>query len=73
AFPNTFPMSSQSSCGTNGALCHWMLGVPIASTSSPCNALNPSDPPAPVRTMKEQDMIDLLSLTLSTSTSPTPH
>ncbi|KAH8505912.1 hypothetical protein Peur_044796 [Populus x canadensis] len=66
----TRSMSSQSSCGTNGALVPLDAGVPIASTSSPCNALALPDPPAPVRTMKEQDMIDLLSLTLSTSTSP---
>uniref|UniRef100_A0A3N7F867 VHS domain-containing protein n=1 Tax=Populus trichocarpa TaxID=3694 RepID=A0A3N7F867_POPTR len=66
----TRSMSSQSSCGTNGALVPLDAGVPIASTSSPCNALALTDPPAPVRTMKEQDMIDFLSLTLSTSTSP---
>ncbi|XP_011019039.1 PREDICTED: target of Myb protein 1-like [Populus euphratica] len=66
----TRSMSSQSSCGTNGALVPLNAGVPIASTSSPRNALALPDPPAPVRTMKEQDMIDLLSLTLSTSTSP---
>ncbi|XWS13084.1 hypothetical protein CRYUN_Cryun36dG0007100 [Craigia yunnanensis] len=46
--------------------------VPTASTSTPCNALALPDPPAPVRTTKEQDLIDLLSLTLSTSAS-SPH
>uniref|UniRef100_A0A6M2EXR9 VHS domain-containing protein n=1 Tax=Populus davidiana TaxID=266767 RepID=A0A6M2EXR9_9ROSI len=66
----TRSMSYQSSCGTNGALVPLDAGMPIASTSSPCNALALPDPPAPVRTMKEQDMIDLLSLTLSASTSP---
>ncbi|KAF7143638.1 hypothetical protein RHSIM_Rhsim05G0228100 [Rhododendron simsii] len=38
----------------------------------PSNALALPDPPAPVRTTKEQDMIDLLSLTLSTTT-PSPQ
>ncbi|KAL3531618.1 hypothetical protein ACH5RR_005139 [Cinchona calisaya] len=33
------------------------------------NALVLADPPAPVRTTKEQDIIDLLSITLSTSAS----
>ncbi|KAG2691054.1 hypothetical protein I3760_09G218100 [Carya illinoinensis] len=49
--------------------------IPAASTSAPCNALALPDPPAQIRTTKEQDMIDLLSITLSTvSASPhTPH
>ncbi|XWS09475.1 hypothetical protein CRYUN_Cryun40dG0087800 [Craigia yunnanensis] len=46
--------------------------VPTASTSAPCNVLALPDRPAPVRTTKEQDLIDLLSLTLSTSVS-SPH
>ncbi|XP_022733763.1 TOM1-like protein 6 isoform X2 [Durio zibethinus] len=50
--------------------------VPTASASTPSNALALPDAPAPapVRTTKEQDLIDLLSLTLSTSASfpPTP-
>ncbi|KAJ6362811.1 hypothetical protein OIU78_003078 [Salix suchowensis] len=67
----TRSVSSQSSCGTNGALVPLDAGVLIASTSSPCNAMALPDPPAPVRTMKEQDVINILSLTLSTtSTSP---
>ncbi|XP_030479850.2 TOM1-like protein 6 [Cannabis sativa] len=41
-----------------------------ASTSATCTALALPDPPAPVKT-KEQDIIDLLSITLSTTeTSP---
>ncbi|XP_050244088.1 TOM1-like protein 6 [Quercus robur] len=49
--------------------------ISSASTSVPSNALALPDPPAPVRTTKEQDMIDLLSITLSTTyASPhTPH
>ncbi|KAJ0979266.1 hypothetical protein J5N97_014740 [Dioscorea zingiberensis] len=45
-----------------------------ASSSVASNelALALPDPPAPVRTTKEQDMIDLLSITLSTNPSP-PH
>ncbi|KAM0953777.1 putative TOM1-like protein, plant [Dioscorea sansibarensis] len=45
-----------------------------ASSSVASNelALSLPDPPAPVRTTKEQDMIDLLSITLSTNPSP-PH
>ncbi|XVF65905.1 hypothetical protein PTKIN_Ptkin09bG0288300 [Pterospermum kingtungense] len=72
--------SSQStSAGTSEAI------VPINSTNgtasnvptdstSPSNALALAlaDPPAPVKSTKEQDLIDLLSLTLSTSASP-PH
>ncbi|KAJ0027535.1 hypothetical protein Pint_35003 [Pistacia integerrima] len=42
-----------------------------STATTPCNALALRDPPAPVRTTKEQDMIDLLSITLSnTSTTP---
>ncbi|GAB4856276.1 hypothetical protein Ancab_014204 [Ancistrocladus abbreviatus] len=42
-----------------------------SSDSVPSNALALPDPPAPVKTTKEQDMIDLLSIVLSTSsTSP---
>ncbi|KAM1597935.1 hypothetical protein PS2_032789 [Malus domestica] len=47
-----------------------------ATTSTPSNALVLADPPAPVKTTKEQDMIDLLSITLSTtaaSPDTTPH
>ncbi|KAK6943233.1 VHS domain [Dillenia turbinata] len=39
-------------------------------TSNNTLALALPDPPAPVRTTKEQDMIDLLSITLTTSSSP---
>ncbi|XP_075638316.1 TOM1-like protein 6 [Castanea sativa] len=46
--------------------------ISSASTSVPSNALALPDPPAPVRTTKEQDMIDLLSITLST-TYASPH
>ncbi|KAL4308239.1 hypothetical protein GQ457_01G035480 [Hibiscus cannabinus] len=68
-----FPSSQSASAGTSGAI------VPIsnatattAPSSIPSNALALPDPPAPVRTSKEQDLIDLLSLTLSTSTPHTP-
>ncbi|TYG77779.1 hypothetical protein ES288_D02G002600v1 [Gossypium darwinii] len=47
--------------------------TPTASTSIPSNALALPDPPAPVKTSKEQDLIDLLSLTLSTTTASSPH
>ncbi|PNS99374.1 hypothetical protein POPTR_016G131900v4 [Populus trichocarpa] len=63
--------SSQSSGGTNGALVPLDVGMPTASTSSPSNSLALADPSLPVKTMKDQDMIDFLSLALSTtSTSP---
>ncbi|KAM5560602.1 TOM1-like protein 6 [Rosa sericea] len=47
------------------------------ATSVPSNALVPSDPPAPTKTTQEQNIIDLLSITLSTTaissdTSPPP-
>ncbi|XVF84221.1 hypothetical protein PTKIN_Ptkin17bG0008300 [Pterospermum kingtungense] len=71
--------SSQStSAGTSEALvpidnASWTASyVPTASTSALCTALALPDPPAAVRTTKEQDLIDLLSLTLSTSAS-SPH
>ncbi|XP_065851998.1 TOM1-like protein 6 isoform X2 [Euphorbia lathyris] len=45
-----------------------------ASTPAVCNALALVDQPAPLSTMKEQEIIDLLSITLSTSsTSHQPH
>ncbi|TKY65722.1 TOM protein 2 [Spatholobus suberectus] len=44
--------------------------VPNPSTSVPSNALVLSNPPAPVSTAKDQDIIDLLSITLSLSPSP---
>ncbi|KAL9374488.1 hypothetical protein Peur_034108 [Populus x canadensis] len=63
--------SSQSSGGTNGALVPLDVSMPTASTSSPSNSLALADPSLPVKTMKDQDMIDFLSLALSTtSTSP---
>ncbi|CAL5351593.1 unnamed protein product [Camellia sinensis] len=43
--------------------------IPAASTPVLSNALALSDPPAPTRTTKEQDMIDLLSITLSTTSN----
>ncbi|KAI3958062.1 hypothetical protein MKW98_020704 [Papaver atlanticum] len=60
-------MSSEISVQSNGA-------VPAPSTSSPSNALVLTTPPPAVRTSatKEQDIIDLLSITLST-TSVSPH
>ncbi|XP_026388925.1 TOM1-like protein 6 [Papaver somniferum] len=60
-------MSSEISVQSDGA-------VPPPSTSSPSNALVLTTPPPAVRTSatKEQDIIDLLSITLST-TSVSPH
>ncbi|KAJ7950079.1 target of Myb protein 1-like [Quillaja saponaria] len=46
--------------------------APAPSTSVPSNALAVPDPPAPIRTTKEENMIDLLSIALST-TSVSPH
>ncbi|KAI3841380.1 hypothetical protein MKX03_000007 [Papaver bracteatum] len=61
-------ISSEISVQSDGA-------VPPPSTSSPSNALVLTTPPPAVRTSaatKEQDIIDLLSITLST-TSVSPH
>ncbi|KAI3927115.1 hypothetical protein MKX01_029883 [Papaver californicum] len=61
-------LSSETSVQGDGA-------VPPPSTSSPSNALVLTTPPPAVRTStatKEQDIIDLLSITLST-TSVSPH
>ncbi|KAK7395013.1 hypothetical protein VNO78_15554 [Psophocarpus tetragonolobus] len=44
--------------------------VPNPSASVPSNALVLSNPPEPVSTSKNQDIIDLLSITLSMSPSP---
>ncbi|XP_014497972.1 TOM1-like protein 6 [Vigna radiata var. radiata] len=44
--------------------------VPNPATSVPSNALVLSNPPAPVTAAKDQDIIDLLSITLSVSPSP---
>ncbi|CAK9323401.1 unnamed protein product [Citrullus colocynthis] len=44
----------------------------MPASSNTCTALALPDPPASVKTSKEQDMIDLLSITLSTS-STSPH
>ncbi|XP_027929117.1 TOM1-like protein 6 isoform X2 [Vigna unguiculata] len=44
--------------------------VPNPSTSVPSNALVLSDPPTSVSTENDQDIIDLLSITLSISPSP---
>ncbi|XVF37447.1 hypothetical protein REPUB_Repub20aG0008600 [Reevesia pubescens] len=70
-------ISSQStSTGTSEAIVPINnTTVPTASTSTTCYALALPDPPAQVRTTKEQDLIDLLSLTLSTTSasSPPPH
>ncbi|KAJ4841472.1 hypothetical protein Tsubulata_015693 [Turnera subulata] len=65
----------QSTSGTSSALVLVdTTSMTSASTPVECNALALPDPPAPVRTSKEQDIIDLLSITLSTiSTSPHPQ
>ncbi|XP_048319916.2 TOM1-like protein 6 [Ziziphus jujuba] len=72
------PMASPSSSnGNNGSLAIVSTSsttVPPAHTTStpgPSNALVLPDPPAPVKT-KEQDILDLLSLTLTT-TEASPH
>ncbi|XP_057487598.1 TOM1-like protein 6 [Actinidia eriantha] len=49
-----------------------MSSIPATAALVPSNALALPDPPAPVRTTKEQDMIDLLSLALTTTTA-SPH
>ncbi|KAF5471463.1 hypothetical protein F2P56_008251 [Juglans regia] len=74
----TQPKTFQST-GTNEALSSMNTSTSItsvlaASTSGPHTALALHDLPAPVRSTKEQDMIDLLSITLSTmSASPHTH
>ena len=61
------PMSSQSVSADT------ITGTAAVPASTTCNALALSDPPAPVRTTrKEQDMIELLSITLCTDFS-SPH
>ncbi|XXG85920.1 hypothetical protein AAC387_Pa11g0915 [Persea americana] len=58
------PMSSQSVSAET------ITGTAAVPASTTCNALALSDPPAPVRTTrKEQDMIELLSITLCTDFS----
>lgn len=59
---------------SEGSIITTMSATTEASSSVASNelALSLPDPPAPVRTTKEQDMIDLLSITLSTNPSP-PH
>ncbi|KDP22799.1 hypothetical protein JCGZ_00386 [Jatropha curcas] len=69
----------QSGSGTSKALVSVdtstaTSSTPIASSPALSNALTLTDPPAPVKTTKEQDIIDLLSISLSTShVTPTPH
>ncbi|QCE12028.1 hepatocyte growth factor-regulated tyrosine kinase substrate [Vigna unguiculata] len=60
--------SSQNSASVNTT--NTTPHVPNPSTSVPSNALVLSNPPAPVTTAKDQDIIDLLSITLSVSPSP---
>lgn len=50
-----------------------MIPQESSSTMALNNALVLANPPTPVRTTKEQDIIDLLSITLSTSTSSPQH
>ncbi|XP_027066988.1 TOM1-like protein 6 [Coffea arabica] len=49
-----------------------MRAQEASSTLGMSDALVLADPPAPARTTKEQDVIDLLSITLSTSMPPAP-
>ncbi|XP_058110543.1 TOM1-like protein 6 [Magnolia sinica] len=63
----TSPMPSEGASDATIA-----TGTPAAATSTLSNALALPNPPTPVRTTKEQDMIDLLSITLSTNPS-SPH
>ncbi|XP_022157290.1 TOM1-like protein 6 [Momordica charantia] len=73
------PVPSPSySTGTAENLALVSTGNTVTSSMPPsttCTALALPDPPAPVRTSKEQDIIDLLSITLSTSSTspPAPH
>ncbi|KAL7169524.1 hypothetical protein ACSBR2_034537 [Camellia fascicularis] len=60
--------SSESVASANASN-NAVSSIPAASTPVPSNALALSDPPAPTRTTKEQDMIDLLSITLSTTSN----
>ncbi|KAI8557183.1 hypothetical protein RHMOL_Rhmol05G0316500 [Rhododendron molle] len=60
--------SQDTSTGTGESI----TSVNSTVTPVPSNALALPNPPASVRTTKEQDMIDLLSLTLSTTT-PSPQ
>ncbi|KAJ4970002.1 hypothetical protein NE237_003101 [Protea cynaroides] len=73
------PMTSAATSfdsGEGSSLLNFSDGTNLsaeAPSPSPSNALALPEPPAPVRTTtKEQDMIDLLSITLST-TSDSPH
>ncbi|XP_023539617.1 TOM1-like protein 6 [Cucurbita pepo subsp. pepo] len=71
------PVTSQSaSTGTVDNLALVTTGNTVTSStpapSNTCTALALPDPPAPVKTSKEQDMIDLLSITLS-SAPASPH
>ncbi|KAM1110771.1 hypothetical protein ACFX13_010202 [Malus domestica] len=71
------PQNTSSGSNDNLALVSTSSTIdPSATTSAPSNALVLADAPAPIKTTKEQDMIDLLSITLSTTAaSPdnTPH
>ncbi|KAI5663038.1 hypothetical protein M9H77_22361 [Catharanthus roseus] len=71
AHPSASQASSQSGDGGSTPKNPSSNIKPEDASSSPANALVPVDPPAPIRTTKEQDIIDLLSITLSTSMSST--
>ncbi|CAK9144499.1 unnamed protein product [Ilex paraguariensis] len=75
------PTSLNTFTGTSGVISVNTSSNMSSTSASPApalsNALVLADPPAPVRTTKEQDIIDLLSITLSTTpaslhTSQTP-
>ncbi|KAM7263831.1 hypothetical protein ACFE04_001514 [Oxalis oulophora] len=46
--------------------------TPTTSNQIPCNVLALPEPPTPVKTCKEQDMIELLSLALTTTSTSSP-
>ncbi|CAL2268586.1 unnamed protein product [Prunus armeniaca] len=78
--PRAIPPQNTSSGSDDGlALVSTSSTINPSSTTAtyvPSNALALPDPPAQVKTTKEQDMIDLLSITLSTtaaSPDTTPH
>ncbi|XP_025804883.1 TOM1-like protein 6 isoform X2 [Panicum hallii] len=76
-FRPTNSENASSSLGTSSSTIHEGIpsseaSVPSTTSSSiPSNALSPPDPPAPVRTsLEDQVMSDLLALTISSNSSP---
>ncbi|CAN6337986.1 unnamed protein product [Urochloa humidicola] len=75
-FRSTNSESASSSLGTSSSTIHEGIpssaaSVPSTTSSVPCNALSLPDPPVPMRTSPEdQVMSDLLALTISSNSSP---